>query len=145
MPNGVPAVSDASMSDWMLYVYKQFVRPMNTMGVDVTLNVIDSNNNFREIGTTTSTADGFFTFNWKPDIEGPYTVYANFNGSESYYSSYAVASFVVDLAPVAQHDTSGTGNNSDTVMALTYATIAIIVAIVIIGVLILVLVLRKRQ
>jgi hypothetical protein len=28
-PNGVPAVSETSMSDWMLYVYKQFERPTN--------------------------------------------------------------------------------------------------------------------
>ena len=28
-PKGVPAISDASMSDWMLYVYKQFAQPTN--------------------------------------------------------------------------------------------------------------------
>ena len=140
-PNGVPAVSDASMSDWMLYVYKQFARPMNALGVDVTLSVIDSNGNFREIGSATTT-DGFFALNWKPDIEGQYTVYANFNGTESYYPSYALASFTVDPAPTSQQSTQTPGNN-DTVMAITYAAIAIIIVIILVGV-VLVLLLRRR-
>ena len=67
-PNGVPTVSDASMNDWMLYVYKNFPRPMNASGVEVTLSVLDANTNYREIGTTTGDSNGFFTFNWKPDV-----------------------------------------------------------------------------
>ena len=39
-PNGVAAVSDDSMSDWMLYVYKQFTQPTNTTGVPVSINVV---------------------------------------------------------------------------------------------------------
>ena len=31
-PNGVPAVSDANMSDWMKYVYMQFERPADVIG-----------------------------------------------------------------------------------------------------------------
>ncbi len=96
-PNGVPAVSDASQSAWMEYVYMQKPRPMDVTGVEVTLSVMDENGNFREIGKTTSNSDGFFTFNWKPDIEGQYTVYASFGGSESYWPSRAVSSFVVDI------------------------------------------------
>ena len=76
----------------MEYVYMQKPRPTNTTGVPVTISVVDSNGNFREIGTTTTT-DGFFTLNWKPDITGSYTVYASFAGSESYYPSHAVTSF----------------------------------------------------
>jgi hypothetical protein len=72
-PNGVPAVSDASMSEWMLYVYKQFPRPTNATGVTVNISVVDANGNYRDIGTTTSDADGFYSFNWMPDIEGKYT------------------------------------------------------------------------
>ena len=77
-PNGVPAVSDASMSSWMEYVYMQKPRPTNTIGVPVTLTVVDANGNYREIGTTTSDSDGFFSFNWKPDIDGKYIAYASF-------------------------------------------------------------------
>ena len=97
-PNGVPAVSDASQSQWMEYVYMQKPRPTDTTGVSVTLSVVDSNGNFREIGKTTSNADGFFAFNWKPDITGQFTVYAAFAGSESYYPSHAVTAFAVDQA-----------------------------------------------
>ena len=85
-PNGVPAVSDASMSDWMMYVYKQFARPANATGVEVTLSVLDANNNFREIGKTTSDADGYYSLSWKPDIPGKYTVYASFAGTKSLLS-----------------------------------------------------------
>ncbi len=40
-PNGVPAVSDASQSAWMAYVYMEKPRPTNVTGVTVTLSVID--------------------------------------------------------------------------------------------------------
>ena len=47
-PNGVPAVNEASQSQWMDYVYQQKGRPTNTTGVEVTLSVVDANGNFRE-------------------------------------------------------------------------------------------------
>jgi hypothetical protein len=97
-PDGVPAVSDASMSDWMEYVYMQKPRPTNATGVNVDIDVIDANGNNRNIGSTTSNIDGFFSFNWKPDIEGKYTVIAKFQGSESYWPSHAVTAFNVDAA-----------------------------------------------
>lgn len=62
-PNGVPAVSDDSMSAWMLYVYKQFECPANTTGVPLTISAVDANGDYREIGTTTSDSDDFFSFN----------------------------------------------------------------------------------
>ena len=34
-PNGVPAIADEYMSEWMLYVYKQFECPMMLNGVEV--------------------------------------------------------------------------------------------------------------
>ncbi len=95
-PNGVPAVSDESMSDWMLYVYKQFAKPLNATGVEVTINVIDANNNYRTIGTTTSSSDGFFSLSWTPDIPGEYKVYAIFSGSDAYYGSQAMSAFTVE-------------------------------------------------
>jgi len=97
-PQGVPAVADQSMTGWMEYLYMQQARPTDTVGVPVTLSVVDSNGNFREIGTTT-TSDGFYSFNWKPDIEGSYMVYASFAGSESYWPSHAQTAFAIDPAP----------------------------------------------
>jgi hypothetical protein len=98
-PNGVPAVSDASMSAWMQYVYKQWARPADTTGVEVSISVLDANNNLRVVGTTTSNAEGFFSYQWFPDIEGKYTVFATFGGSKAYYGSHAATAFAVDPAP----------------------------------------------
>jgi hypothetical protein len=97
-PNGVAAVSDASQSDWMMYVYKQFEQPTNATGVPVVINVVDANGNYRQVGTTTSDSTGYYSFNWTPDISGKYQVYATFAGSKAYYGSAATNSFVVDEA-----------------------------------------------
>ncbi len=141
-PNGVPAVSDESQSAWMLYVYKQFERPTNTTGVDITLSIIDSNNNYREIGTTTSDADGFFSFNWTPDIEGKYTVYASFGGSESYWPSHAVTSFAVDpKAATPTPQPTQPPSNAD--LYFIPAIAGLLVAIIVVG-LLTILTLRKR-
>ena len=140
-PNGVPAVSDDSISDWMQYVYRQFARPSNATGVPVTLSVVDANGNYREIGTTTST-DGFFSFNWQPDIEGQYTVYASFGGSESYWPSHAVTAFAVDEAAATPAPTAAPlASTAD--MYFVPAVAGIIVAIIIVGA-VLLLALRKR-
>jgi len=141
-PNGVPAISDESQGEWMEYVYQQQPRPTNAKGVPITLNVVDANGNYRTIGETTSTADGFFTYNWKPDIEGQYTVYASFAGSQSYYPSNAVTSFAVD--PAAATPTQPPQVVQQPIETyLIGATVAIIIAIAIVGAVI-ILVLRKR-
>ena len=141
-PNGVPAVSDASQTDWMQYVYEQQPRQTNTTGVPVTLSVVDANGNLRDIGTTTS-IDGFFSLNWKPDITGQYTVYASFTGSESYYPSHAVTSFSVDAAaatPTPSAQASFDSVTQSIQITVILAAVAIIIAIAIIGL----LMLRKR-
>ena len=97
-PNGVPAVSDDSMSAWMDYVYMQKPRPTNTTGVTVQLYAIDSNSNYRRIGETTSDENGCFSYPWTPDIAGTYTVFASFDGSESYWPSHAETAFNIDEA-----------------------------------------------
>jgi hypothetical protein len=86
-PYGVPAVSDASMSDWMLYVYKQFSRPTDTSGVTVKIEVVNPNNEYEMVGTTTSDSYGNWAFGFCPDIPGTYTVIATFEGSGGYYGS----------------------------------------------------------
>jgi hypothetical protein len=141
-PNGVPAVSEGSMGQWMGYVYMQEAKPTNITGVPVTLTVTDSNNNTRPIGTTTSDADGFFTFNWKPDIDGQYTVYASFGGSKAYWPSHAVTAFAVDPATPTASPYPVT-NLPPTEMYIAAAAVAIIIAIAIVGI-VMVMMLRKR-
>ena len=141
-PYGVPVASDASMTDWMGYVYQQKPHPTNFQGVEVVLKVLDSNNNTREIGRTMTDSTGAYSYQWKPDIEGKYTVIATFEGTNGYWPSYSETAFAVDpAAPTPQTveippDQSGTN--------IMYASIAIIIAIVIVGAVLAVLMLRKR-
>ncbi len=95
---GTPAISDASMSQWMEYLYKQQPKPTNATGVPVILFAIDPNGNTQNIGTVTSDTLGNYAISWKPPVPGLYTVVANFAGSNSYYSSVAETHFVVAAA-----------------------------------------------
>jgi hypothetical protein len=138
-----PAVSDVSMANWMEYLYEQQPMPTNATGVTVSLDVIDANGNFRNIGSATTDLSGMFSFTWKPDIPGKYTVVATYAGSNSYASSYAETAFQVDQAP----------NVSPTILPETQAPmtdtyvigmgIAIIIAIAVVGIAI-VSVVRKK-
>ena len=140
-PNGVPAVSDASQKAWMEYVYMQKPRPTDTVGVPVTLSVVDANGNYREIGQATSDADGFYSLNWKPDIEGKYTVYASFGGSESYWPSHAVTAFAVDSSAATPMPTAvpltDVATNANLMTFLAIGVVAIIIAIALVGLLLL--------
>jgi outer membrane protein assembly factor BamB len=139
-PNGVPCVSDDSQSHWMEYVYQQQPLPVNTTGVTVSIDVLDSNGNFRHIGTATTDATGHFGFTWTPDISGDFTVYASFAGSNSYYASSAETSFTAaEAATPAPSPTPITGfaTTGDLMTYMAVGVIAIIIVVVIIGVLIL--------
>lgn len=141
-PNGVPAVADADQSAWMLYVYKQFERPTNVKGVEVSLNVIDANGNFRNIGTTTTDANGFFSFPWTPDIEGKYTLYATFGGSKAYYGSSAQAAFAVN-APSATVAPTPIASASMADLYFIPAIAGLFILIIVVAVVMIVLI-RKR-
>jgi outer membrane protein assembly factor BamB len=131
-PNGLPCVSDDSMSDFMEAVYEQCAMPINITGVPITISVVDGNGNYREIGQTTSSPSGTFGFTWTPDIAGDYTLYASFAGSGAYYSSsaetYFHASDAPTPAPTAQAQT-GLATTSDVLTYIAAATVAIIIAI----------------
>ena len=141
-PNGVPAVTDEKQSEWMLYVYKQFDRPANVDGVTVSLDVIDANGNYRNIGTTTADSNGFYSFNWTPDIEGKYTLFATFMGSKAYYASYAQTAFAVTEGAPTTQPTQPPGTSMVDQYFLP-AVIGIILTIIIVG-LILLFALRKH-
>jgi hypothetical protein len=88
------------MSDWMLHVYKQFTRPMNTKGVEITV-FAQQGDNVIDIGTTTSDANGRYSIPWTPptDTTGEWDIYAYFSGSASYYGSYAKTETAIYAAP----------------------------------------------
>jgi hypothetical protein len=141
-PNGVPAVSDANQSEWMLYVYKQFAQPTGVLGVPVSIDATDPSGAFQHLGDTTSDASGTFSFMFTPSASGKYTIYATFGGSAAYYGSYAQTALGVQdkvEEPVVEPA-------QPTVVEQYFvpAVIGIIIAIIIVGAVLAILVLRKR-
>jgi outer membrane protein assembly factor BamB len=134
-----PCVSDESMGEWMAYLHMQKPVPANVTGVAVSIDVLDANGNYRNIGTATTDMSGTFSFMWKPDIPGKYTVIATFAGSNSYGSSLAEAAFGVTEAaaatPPPQYPVP-----IDYTLPIVGMGIAIIIAVAIVGILLL----RKR-
>lgn len=142
-PNGVPAMSDASQSDWMLYVYKQFTKPTDATGVDVYLYALDANGNYRDIGIATTDASGTYSLQWKPDISGKYTVFATFAGSGAFYGSSDQAAFAVDPAPEPTVAPTPVPEKMSEVYFVP-AIAGIITAILVVGVVLALLLVRKR-
>jgi hypothetical protein len=141
-PHGVPAMSDASQSEWMLYVYKQFQQPTDVTGVPVSIDAIDPSGGYVHLGDTTSDSSGTFSFMFTPSASGKYTVYATFHGSAAYYGSYAQTALGVQEKveePVVEPE-----QPTVTEQYFVPAVIGIIVAIILVGAVLAVLVLRKR-
>ncbi|MDR2203182.1 MAG: PQQ-binding-like beta-propeller repeat protein [Nitrososphaerota archaeon] len=96
---GVPAVSDESMSDWMLYVYKNFGRPMDTTGVEVTIFAKQGDREI-DIGNVVSDDSGRYAASWAipDDATGTWDIYAYFSGSGAYFGSWAKSEMAVSAA-----------------------------------------------
>ena len=140
-PNGVPAVADENMDVWMEYVYMQKPKPDNVKGVEVVVSVLDPNNNYYEVGRTTSDASGMFKLMFTPEVPGEYSVTARFEGSESYWPSQAQTGIGVSDAPTPSSQPETTiPDNTSTIIG---ASVAIIIAIAIVGA-VLALMIRKR-
>jgi hypothetical protein len=141
-PNGVPVASDFSMKDWMGYVYQQKPAPTSFTGVTVALSVLDSNGNYRQIGTATTDAVGQYSLTWTPDISGDFTVYANFAGSNGYWPSYAQDHLTVMEAstPTATAQPVDLASTQNYILGIGAA---IIVVVIVIGA-VLALLVRKR-
>jgi hypothetical protein len=140
-PNGVPAVCDDNMSDWMLYVQNQFERPTDIIGVDVTATVLDPNGNCYDVGTATSDANGKYSIYFTPPVPGKYTVIVTFSGSGGYYGSWDETDIMVEQATSTPMPTPTPAPMTDTyVLGLGAGAI---IAIVAIG-LVIILMLKKR-
>ncbi len=90
-----PAISDEDMSIWMEYLWMQRPMPADAKGVTVKLSAVGSNGNSVDLGEATSDMAGNFGFTWTPDTPGTYKIVVNFDGSESYGSSYATTYMTV--------------------------------------------------
>jgi hypothetical protein len=142
-PNGLPVANDMVMGEWMGYVYQQKPMPTNFFGVDVTLDVVDSNGNYRNIGTARTDASGMYSYQWTPDIAGKYTVVATFHGTNGYWPSYSETAFAVDPAHPTEAPTA-TPTSSAADLYFVPAIAGLFVAIIIVGALLALLLLRKR-
>jgi hypothetical protein len=142
-PDGVPAVSDESMGDWMKYVYKNLERPDDVVGVEVVISVLDSNDNYYEVARGVADSTGAYSIEFDPLIPGKYVVYAAFEGSESYFGSVAETTIVVEDELAA---TPPPTPEPESVVDLYFvpAVAGIVVAIVVLGALMALLILRKR-
>jgi len=143
-PNGLPAVSDNSMTAWMEYVYMQNPIPANVTGVNVSIDAIDPNGNVVHLGTTHSDYSGLYSFQVNPSMlsagSGTYTVIATFGGSNSYWPSYSESTFTLNSAPTVTPTATPQSNLATAADLMTYivaGVIAMIIAIAIVGFLIL--------
>jgi len=130
-PNGVPAVSDESMGPWMEYVYMQKPMPIDASGVEVTLDAIDQNGNWIPIGIVSSDMSGLYSYMWTPEVEGKYTIIATFEGSESYWASYAETAIGVDPAEIEPDGEPEVATETDYTVMFIGIIIAVIIAIII--------------
>jgi hypothetical protein len=136
-------VSDESMTPWMEYCNINGPMPTNATGVEVELSVLDSNNNYRVIGTVTTDPyfDGRYSLSFLPEVPGEYTVYARFAGTESYWPSNDIATtFFVNEAPEQAPQPEAPVDNT----MLMYGILAAVIVAIVIGLAALLIVLRKK-
>ena len=128
--------------DWSKYL-NELPKPENIQGVEITINVIDANGNYRTIGTTTSDVNGYYSLAWTPDISGQYTLIATFAGTNAYYGASAQTAFFADELPAAT-PTQTTAPLSTSEQYFLPAVAAIIASIAIVGIVLALLLVRKR-
>ena len=145
-PNGIAAVSDASMTAYMEYVYMQNPKPANTTGVPVNITLIDPNGNTHELGTITSDMSGMYRMDVTPSmtpVPGMYTVIATFAGTNGYWPSSSESTFVV--APAASATPVPTATPTSVAdMYFVPMSIGIIVLIIAVAIVLVLLMLRKK-
>jgi hypothetical protein len=143
---GTPAISDASMQQWMEYLYMQQSKPSDAVGVPVTLTAIGPDGSSNTIGNVVSDIDGGYALSWTPSSAGVYKIVASFAGSESYFGSSGFTQLLVgsSAAPsVSASPTNAVEPPSSASLPMTY--IAIAAAVVIIVVVAAALLLRRRK
>ncbi len=136
------AISDNDMTPWMEYLYHQAKMPSNVRGVEVSIDVIDPNNNYVNIGTVTSDSSGMYKLAFVPEVPGTYTIMATFAETNSYFGSNSQTAIAVGEAaatpsPIVQQSAP------QFEMYFAVSTIAIIIAIAI-GFAVAIIILRKR-
>jgi outer membrane protein assembly factor BamB len=134
---GTAAVADAYQTEWMEYLHMQQPFPHSATGVSVSLDALDSNNNYIHIGDAVSDTTGQYSLGWEPEIEGKYTIVASFYSTEAYYGSEAETSIYVQAAPATTPppENQPVADNTPILYAVIGIGIAILIAIAIVGLL----------
>lgn len=84
----------------MRHLHDNAPAPLNATVVPVFLQAMGSNGTIIDIGTVTSDMSGSFSTLWTPPAEScTYQIIATFEGSESYWRSYATTAIAVLPAP----------------------------------------------
>jgi outer membrane protein assembly factor BamB len=136
-----PAISDEDMEAWMEYKFMQQGMPADAKGVEVVLETLDPNGNFYEIGRTTTDITGTYGYAFEPEVPGTYQIIARFQGSASYYGSYAHTYLHVEEAPQASPTPTPPPPAMTDMYVIGFGSAALI-AIIAIGVILILL--RKR-
>ncbi len=144
---GAACVSEASMGAYMSYLHLQsqlqnMLHPDAPTGVSVSIDAIDPNGNYAHIADVTSDISGTFSYLWKPDMVGKYSITATFACSPSYDSSWATTAMGVDPAPAAAEPIT-IPTPADYSQQLNIILAAVVVAIIL-AIVAIALVLRKR-
>ncbi len=136
---GTPAIADKDMGEWMQYQYMQFPMPTDAQGVSVKLTATSADGNTVDIGTAVCDASGNYGLKWVPETEGTYKITAEFQGSNSYYSSADVTYMAVDNAA-----TTSSSSSSSALMLPGEAVYGLIVAVIVLGIIAVVMVLKRK-
>ena len=140
-PSMIPCVSHESMQTYMDYLYMQIPIPSGytVTGVPVSIDAIDPNGNFVHVADVTSDVSGTFSYLWKPDMVGKYSVTATFAGDGSYSSSFAETAVGVTDVPASLPPVEIPAQVDNTM--LLYGLMVLVVIAILIGI---VALLRKR-
>lgn len=144
---GAACVSEKSMGAYMSYLHLQsqlqnMLHPEAPTGVSVSIDAIDPKGNYVHVADVTTDIAGTYSYLWKPDQQGKYSITATFAGSPSYGSSWAETAIGVDPTPAATEPIT-IPTPADYSQQLNIILGAVIVAIIL-AVVAIALVLRKR-
>jgi hypothetical protein len=134
---GIACVADESMSLWMDYNYLQLpidgiYRNETVKGVMVVLTAENDNGDVIYIGEAYTDSSGTFSYLWKPEEIGKYTVTATFMGSNAYgLSSDTTAIGVVEATA------SDSNNQPNFALYIAISTIVMVIVVLLVGFLLL--------
>jgi hypothetical protein len=128
------------MAGWMEYLHMQKPIPANVVGVPVSIDAVDPNNNPVHIATVTTDMSGTFGYAWKPEITGTYTITATFMGDESYGSSWAQTYAVVE----APQETTAPTQTQLAMPPYEVYTVGSAIAVIVVVLIATVLLLKKK-